>query len=237
MKRILFLMVLAACFPTMAATVYCVNCGTQATQIANYIKLAASYAQQVQQYALQLQQYQAQLKNLQLNPMSAMGSEVTQLITGIGAIMRAGQSIGGSMADIDANISAKFKNPLAGSFSENFRTWTSTSQDTLGAAMRAAGLHRDAYPTDTAALAALYYKAQSSQGNVAALQTLSEINVMQIQQTQKLQDLIATQNLAANTFMANQNAKEQAVQDANDRLWTLEQWPAPKMRPSSEHHF
>ena len=213
MKRIVLLSALAMGSPALADTVFCVNCGTEWTQLVNYTQLAAQYAKQVEQYALQMQQYQAQLQNLRLNPASVMGSEVTSLINNVGSIMQSGKAIGGTMAQIDANYASKFNNPLAGTFSENFRTWTDTSQDTLGAAMRAAGLHRDAYASDSAALMALYNKAQNSQGNVAALQTLSEITVMQVQQTQKLQDLMAAQNVAASTWMAAQDAKAQAAQD------------------------
>lgn len=217
MKKILLVVALAVGSPALAIadTVYCVNCGTEWTQIVNYTQLAAQYGKQVEQYALQMQQYQTQLQNMRLNPAGVMGSEVTSLINSVGSIMQSGQSIGGTMAQIDANVSTKFKNPLAGTFSENFKTWTTTSQDTLGASMRAAGMHRDAYATDTAALQALYTKTQTSQGNVAALQTLSEITVMQVQQTQKLNDLMATHNLAASTWMAGQDAKEQAKQEAS----------------------
>lgn len=218
MKRVLLVVALAVGSPAMADTVYCVNCGTEWTQLVNYAQLASQYAKQVEQYALQLQQYQAQLQNMRLNPASVMGPQVTSLINSVGSIMQSGKAIGGTMAQIDANFSNKFNNPLAGTFSENFKTWTSTSQDTLGAAMRAAGLHRDAYATDTAALQALYNKTQTSQGSVAALQTLGEITVMQVQQTQKLQDLIATQNLAANTWMASQDAKQQATVDNDEAI-------------------
>ena len=184
---------------------------SEVTQIMNNVELANQTAQQVQQYTTQLQQFQAQLQDMKLNPLSIMGSDVQKLVNGIGGVMSAGQSVGGTMAQIDGNFSKKFKSPLAGTFSENFKTWTTSSQDTLGAAMRAAGLHRDAFATDTAALAALYNKTQSSQGTVAAVQTLSEVNVMQVQQMQKLQDLIATQNVASSAYMAAQNSKDDAI--------------------------
>ena len=213
MKKRLLILVLSSALLTLsnsafARTVYCTNCGTQTTQLANKIQLAQQYAKTVQQYTKQLQQYQAQLRDLQLNPTSVMSSDVQKIVKGVGDVMSSGQSIGGTLKDIEGNFSKTFKDPLSGTFSENFKTWTTSSQDTLGAAMKAAGLHRDAYATDTAALAGLYNKTQSSQGTVAAVQTLSEINVMQVQQMQKLQDLIATQNVASSAFMAAQNSKE-----------------------------
>jgi P-type conjugative transfer protein TrbJ len=213
-KKVLFLMLIFAP-PALAGSVAGTGGSTEVTQIANNIQLANAYTQQVQQYAMQGLQFKAQLQNMMLNPASAMGLDVSKLVSGIGGIMQAGQSIGGTMTKIDGNFAAKFQSPLAGTFAQNFKTWTTTSQDTLGAALRAAGMHRDAYSTDTAALQALYSKTQSSQGEVAAVQTMSEINVMQVQQLQKLQDLLATQNVASSTWMATQAAKDQARQDSS----------------------
>lgn len=213
MKKILFLLMLAGAGQAHAGGAM-TGGATEWTQIMNNVQLINQYAQQVKQYSTQMQQYQYQLQNMQLNPASIMNTNIPQLVNGIGAVMQAGQSIGGTMSTIDANFSQKFNNPLAGTYSQNFKTWTTTSQDTLGAAMRAAGLHRDSFSTDTAALQALYNKTQSSQGTVAAVQTLSEVSVSQTQQLQKLQDLVATQNLAASTYMAGQNAKAQALQEA-----------------------
>jgi P-type conjugative transfer protein TrbJ len=213
MKKILFLMLAGAGQAAFAGGAM-TGGASEWTQVMNNVQLINQYAQQVKQYSTQMQQYQYQLQNMQLNPASVMNTNIPQLINGIGAVMQAGQSIGGTMSTIDANFSQKFNNPMAGTYSQNFKTWTVTSQDTLGAAMRAAGLHRDSFASDTAALQALYNKTQSSQGTVAAVQTLSEVSVSQTQQLQKLQDLVATQNLASSTYMAGQNAKAQALQEA-----------------------
>lgn len=208
---------------------------TEWTQILNHVQLMTQYSQQVQQYAIQLQQYQMQLQNLARNPTTLLGADISKLLNGVGGIMQAGQSIGGTMAQIDGNFSQKFGNPVLGTYSQNFKTWTSTSTDTLGAALRAAGMHRDEFATDTAALTALFNKSQQSQGTVGAVQTLSEMTAMQIQQTQKLGDLLATQNVAASTYMASQNAKAQAAQDVNDKLWTFQEMPPPKMRSGTHY--
>ena len=235
MKKSLSMLALATiCVPAFAGAVVG---ATEITQIMNNIELANQYAQQVEQYATQLQQFQAQLQDLKLNPTSIMSSDVQKLVHGIGGVMGAGQSIGGTLAQIDANFSKTFKSPLAGTFSENFKTWTTSSQDTLGAAMKSAGLIRDAFASDTAALAALYNKTQSSQGTVAAVQTLSEINVMQVQQMQKLQDLVATQNVASSAYMAAQNSKEQQNRDVEDRLWHLDKDFVPPTRDSNTKHY
>jgi P-type conjugative transfer protein TrbJ len=180
------------------------------TDIASQVSQGRAFAQQILQYTTQGLQLQAELKNLINNPTSLLGAEVGGVINDIGRIMSSGNSIGGNMARIDANFATTFKNPQMASMSQQFTRWHATSTDTLGAAMKAAGLHRDSYQSDQDALTALYNQSQATQGNLQAMQTLAQINAMQVQQMQKLGDLMATQNIAANTFMAEQTARAEA---------------------------
>lgn len=218
MKKILFLLCFLISAPSMAGGGGGFAGATELTQIRNNAELALQYAQQLTAYSTQLNQYQAQLQNLARNPSSQMGTDVNRMINGIGGIMTAGNSIGGTMASIDQKFGQTFNSPTALKFSDRFKQLTSTSTDTLGASMRAAGLHRDAYATDATALQALYDRSQSSDGTVAAVQQLSAINTMQIQQTQGLKDLIATQNVASSTWMAAQEAKSKQLNIDQDNL-------------------
>lgn len=201
--------------------------GTEVTQLRNEVQLGLQYAKQVQQYTIQTLQLQAELKNLINNPTSILGADVGGVINGVGQIMSAGNAIGGNMARIDSNFANTFKNTQARTMSQNFTQWHNTSTDTLGAAMKAAGLHRDSYQSDTDALTALYNQSQATQGNLQAMQTLAQINAMQVQQMQKLGDLMATQNIAANTYMAEQTARDEASQKAHKLLATAYTKPAP----------
>lgn len=206
---------------------------TEITQWANNIQLVNAYMQQLTSYSTQLQQYQAQLQNLARNPSSQMGT-INQIINGVGGVMSAGNSIGGTMASIDGKFAQTFQSPLAGSYSERFKQLTAMSTDTLGGSMRAAGLHRDAYATDTAALQALFDKSQTSDGTVAATQQLSALTTMQIQQTQKMADLTATQNVASSAWMAAQNTKAQDMQDNTKKLWSIQDQPMPTPRAKNK---
>lgn len=190
------------------------------TDIASQVSQGRAFAQQILQYTTQGLQLQAELKNLINNPTSLLGAEVGGVINDVGRIMSAGNAIGGNMARIDANFANTFKNPQMGSMSQQFTQWHKTSTDTLGAAMRAAGLHRDSYQSDQDALTALYNQSQATQGNLQAMQTLAQINAMQVQQMQKLGDLMATQNIATNTYMAEQTAREEAKNQQNILMGT-----------------
>lgn len=191
---------------------------TEITQLANNVQLVLSYAQQVEQYETQLKQWQLELKNLEQNPLSALGSTTTRIVQGVGDIMSAENSMGSTLSQIDSNFAQKYNSPVAANFAQKFKTWSSSSVGTLGAALKAAGLHRDSYATDSDALQALYNRSQSSTGTLSAVQQLSSLTSMQIQQTQKLGDLMASQNVAANTWMLSQTSKEQAAQTTRENL-------------------
>jgi P-type conjugative transfer protein TrbJ len=217
-KKITLLLMILCVEPAIAGSVAGFGGGTEVTQILNNIQLVQQYQQQVQQFAMQGLQLDAQLKNLIKNPGSNLSGDAANLIRKIGGVMSAEQSMGGSLAQIDKKFAATFNSPTAASYSQKYSQWTTVSKGTLQSAMQSAGLRRDQYATDTDALQALYNESQSTDGDLSALQTLSKINIQQVQQTQALGDLMATQNIAANTFMATQASKGQAAADNNDAI-------------------
>lgn len=192
--------------------------GTEVTQIANNVQLTLQYEQQVQGYIRQGLQYENQIKNLIQNPASLLGADIGGIINGVGSIMSAGNSIGGGMAQIDKNFASTFKSPTAATLSQNFTHWHSASTGTLEAAMKSAGLNRDSRLSDADNLTSLYNQSQNSVGAVQATQQLSAINAAQVQQLMKLQDLLATQNIAASTYMAAQTAKNEAQNQDTDAV-------------------
>lgn len=202
---------------------------TEFTQIANNVQLVMQYEQQIEQYVRQGQQYETQLKNLIKNPSSIMKSDVNNMIKGIGMIMSAEQSIGGTLAQIDRKFASTFNSPTAANYSAKFSSWTNASKGTLQGAMQAAGMHRDAYASNTDALRALYDESQSNDGNLAAIQTLSKINAKQVESTMALGDLMATQNIASNAYMAAQSSKWQAETDINSAIMKI----TPTARPDA----
>lgn len=175
---------------------------TEVTQIANNVQLGLQYAKQVEQYIRQGLQYRTQLQNLILAESPGI-TELMGIVNGVGQLMSAGKAIGASMAQIDRNFANTFKNATAATFAENFTRWNNTSLDTLEGALKASGKIRDQYPSDTAALQALYEKSQSTMGARDSIQMLAAINSEQINQLHKLSNLIASQNIAASTYMAN----------------------------------
>ena len=209
-----FILFLSSISPALAGTVAGFGGGTEYTQILNNVQLANSYSQMLTNYTTPLQQYQAQLKNLERGSAGQIGAEVPGIMKGIGTIMSATNSIGGTMASIDSNFASTFKSPLAQNFADRFKSLTTTSTATLGASASAAGLQRDTMEAETAALNKAFNEVQATDGTVAAVQKLGAINAQQVQQTQALRELIAAQNVASSTWMASQDAKVEALQES-----------------------
>lgn len=232
-KHIIFLAVSSASFFAMISPA---DAQIPVTDLASIAVQGDAYAEQLLQYAIQGQQLAAEMKNLMQNPASLLGADVGGLINGVGSVMSATNSIGGSFSQIDRNFASTFKNPAAATLAANFTKWHQTSTSTLEGALKAAGMHRDAFATDEDALTAMYNKSQAADGSLKAMQSLAEINSMQIQQTQKLQDLVAAQNIASSTYMAAQTAKAEAQNqetDAVKKALLAPKQPAPNIDTSS----
>lgn len=181
--------------------------------VARYAQAAESYSKQVLQYQNQLLQYEAMLKNLKSNPLAIVAPNMDELVNNSAKLMASGRSIGNNMSTISDDISKVFTNPQ-GDFGAKFRVWTTASSNALKGAMLNAGLHRENFANDTAALKALVTKNTASEGALAATKTLGEINTAQLMESIKLREMISSQQLAVNSYMMSQEHKDQAKQDA-----------------------
>lgn len=186
---------------------------TEVTQIINMVQLVQSYGQQVMDYAQQLQQYQTMIRNLARNPMGVLAPDLQKLVQDQAKLMAVGKDIASSMSKVDMDFAKTFKSTIAADFATKFKDWSNTSTDALKAAMLNAGLHRENFKSDGEALQKLVDSVSAADGAVGALQALGSLNAAQIQEGMKLRDLISQQQVAQNTYLASQNAKEQAREE------------------------
>ncbi|MBA3034695.1 MAG: hypothetical protein KKF85_02735 [Gammaproteobacteria bacterium] len=210
---------------------------TEITQILNNVQLVMQYATQAQQYSTQLIQTQSMLTNLMENPLGVQSPDVMRIANNMAKLHSMGKDIGSSVARVDENHARMFSNTEAMNYADKFRAWTDNSNAGLKSAMQNAGLQREQFADDATALDGLAKKVSSSQGNLAALKTLGNINAKQIEESMKLRDLIATQQLATNQHLIAQAQKEQKIDDMNARLWQFENKPLPTPRPKKPGQF
>jgi P-type conjugative transfer protein TrbJ len=233
MKTILLFLVLIlpSIQPARAGSPGGVNGATESTQILNNVLLADGYAQQVMQYQNQLLQYQTMLKNLAENPVGNIAPQINYLVSNHARVMGASKDIGSSMTRVDQDFAGQFQSPIAATFADKFRAWTTHSTDGLKAMALNAGAQREGFQSDEDALQALVQKNQASDGNLGALKTLGEINAQQLQESMKLRDLISQQQIAQASFLAAQNSKEQAKSDAQKKLMRIDPRNMPTPAP------
>lgn len=186
---------------------------TEITQIINMTQLVASYSQQVMSYENQLMQYDTMVRNLAKNPLGVIAPDLNSMVQDQARLMSMGKDIASSMSRVDSNFAQTFNNPVAASFANKFSNWSNSSMDALKAAMLNAGLQRENFSSDRAAIQKLVDNVSASDGAVGSLQALGSLNAAQIQESMKLRDLISQQQVAQTTYLAAQTAKEQAKQD------------------------
>ncbi|MDP1605531.1 MAG: hypothetical protein Q8L93_02630 [Rhodocyclaceae bacterium] len=174
------------------------------SQLMNNAQLVRQYAMQAQQYVTQLQQMQTMLTNLQQNPLGVQSLDVHRIANNMARLHGMGKDIGSSVARVDENHARMFNNTEAMTYANKFKTWTEGSNDGLKSAMQNAGMQREQFSDDATALQGLTERVSSSQGTLAALQTLGSINAKQVEESMKLRDLIATQQLATNQHLLAQ---------------------------------
>ena len=187
---------------------------TEITQLLNNVQLAESYAQQALQYELQLKQFANEIRNLAKNPAGVLAPDLLQLANNAARLLSVGKDIASTMSRVDQNFATTFKSPVAASFATKFQGLTNASQDALKTAMLNAGLQREQFADDTNALQGLVDSVSDADGTMGALNALGSLNARQIQESMKLRDLISQQQVAQNTYLAAQSAKEQMKTDA-----------------------
>lgn len=224
----LFNLVLASSVAT-AGSVAGTGGATEVTQIVNMAQLAQSYGQQIISYENQLLQYETMVRNLAKNPLGVIPPDLNSMVQGQARLMAMGRDISSSMSKVDSTFAQTFNSPIAASFANKFSNWTNSSQDALKSAMLNAGLQRENFSSDRAAIQKLVDNVSASDGAVGGLQALGSLNAAQIQESMKLRDLVSQQQVAQNTYLAAQTAKEQARQDDVTSLGTPYAGPIPSI--------
>ncbi len=197
---------------------------------------------EAQQIANQIQQYRNMLQNtesLAPDQWKSAASSLQQLAD----IVQQGDGIAYSMKNLDS----AFKNRFPGYQSSNdmggsYETWSNSSLDSIRGAMDSAHAQSTSITDESSALANLRAMADGSSGQKAALDAGNRIAVMQVEQTQKLRQLVMAQMQQQGAYMATQvqagaatKANEAAVSGYTDPRQGITYKPASIQAPSSSN--
>jgi len=208
--------------PAYAFVVYCTNCSTVFEQELQYAKEVETAVNTAKQLETEIQQYE----NMLLQGLSLPQSLFAPLISSIQRIQslyNQSRALAGNLASFDSQFRAQFQggydtylakigqNP---SYVQSFyKQWAQQGLDSSRTAMEVAGANVNAIPGEDQTLAALVNQSQSAQGRLQAIQAGNQIAAQEVQQMQKLREMMNAQIQNESLYYA-QAIQRQEIDDA-----------------------
>lgn len=208
--------------PASAQSVFCVNCGTEFTQLANNLQLADQLARQIEL----VQEAIKRNENLILNTTGLenqnFGNTLGELRQ-ITSLLGQAKSLSFTSANLDGQFAEKYKdyntylseNLDAEALAQKYQQWSEDTNSSVLTTLKAANLQSQQIEGDEAALfSELEGLATSAEGRMQAIQVTNQIALAAARQTQKLRQLILVQLQLQANFMQMQKDRETAEEAA-----------------------
>lgn len=213
--------------PAPAYAIYCSNCSTFYQQMFEYAEAVNTQLNTAQQLATQIQQYQNMVTQGLSLPNSMFGSIAADLQS-VANIYTKSQALGRQIQNMDSQFNTQFPgfesylNQAANSAEvparDRYQKWSEQGRDNVKAAMEAANLNTGTFESEDAQLARMVSRSQSAAGRMQAIQAGNEIASQNVQQLQKLRDLVATQINMQGNYMAQQGDRTAASEAAEQQF-------------------
>lgn len=213
--------------PAPAYAIYCSNCSTFYQQMYEYAEAVNTQLNTAQQLATQIQQYQNMVTQGLSLPNSMFGSIAADLQS-VANIYTKSQALGRQIQNMDSQFNTQFPgfesylNQAANSADvrarDRYQKWSEQGRDNVKAAMEAANLNTGTFESEDAQLARMVSRSQSAAGRMQAIQAGNEIASQNVQQLQKLRDLVATQINMQDNYMAQQGDRKAASEAAEQQF-------------------
>ena len=213
--------------PAPAYAIYCSNCSTFYQQMFEYAEAVNTQLNTAQQLATQIQQYQNMVTQGLSLPNSMFGSIAADLQS-VANIYTKSQALGRQIQNMDSQFNTQFPgfesylNQAANSAEvparDRYQKWSEQGRDIVKAAMEAAILNTGSFESEDAQLARMVSRSQSAAGRMQAIQAGNEIASQNVQQLQKLRDLVATQINMQGNYMAQQGDRRAASEAAEQQF-------------------
>ena len=207
--------------PTPAQAIFCSNCSTFTQQMFQYAKDVQTALNTAQSLATQIQQYQNMVQQGIALP-NRIFSQITGDLQKVVSVYNNAKSLGRDISNFDQKFKDQFKDYdqwlKAGDFSaqasaDRYKNWSEQGMDNARTAMESAGINVSSFADENNTLDQIVARSQSASGRLQAIQAGNEIAAQNVQQLQKLRDLMATQITLQGNYMA-QLQERQSVDDA-----------------------
>ena len=193
---------------------------TELTQLLNHGQLIMSYIRQGTQLSNELNMYAEQIRNGQALPMHFYGT-INSDLTQLAAIVQGGQALAYSLGNLDAQFRATFPGYGTNSnrYFASYKSWSTTALNTLEGTLRAAGLQGSQLTSEEAVLNSLRAQAQAPNGEVRAVQVMSDIAEQQTEQLMKLRQIMLADLSSKQAYQAAQLQKDAARTAATEQFF------------------
>lgn len=207
-----------------AQAVYCSNCATFYQQMFEYVEAVNTTLNTAEQLRTQIQQYQNMVTQGTGLPNSMFGSIAADLQSVVSVYSRS-QALGRQIQNMDSQFNTAFPSfqaylnsvaasaPASSQMPNRYQQWSDQSRDNVRSALSAANLNTQSFASEDQQLSEMVNRSQSSVGRMQAIQAGNEIAAQNVQQLQKLRDLLATQINLQGNYMAQQQDR-MALDDA-----------------------
>jgi P-type conjugative transfer protein TrbJ len=212
----------------IAQVVTCTNCGSEVTQILNYLQLGQQLLKQAALLEQSLSQTQLMTTNttpLANIPQGAAATDIKALF----ALVAQAQSLSFAAANLDSRFQAKFgtyqsylgSQQTTSSFAAKYQQWSADANASVLTTLKGAGLQATSMQgSEEALLQALHTQNGSVSGQLQAAQLSNAIATEGVRQIQKLRQLLLLDlQLKANSIQNGQD-KETSQQAAWQKFVT-----------------
>jgi len=213
--------------PAPAYAIYCSNCSTFYQQMFEYAEAVNTALNTAEQLSTQIQQYQNMVTQGTGLPHSMFGSIAADLKSVVNIYNRS-QALGRQIQNMDAQFNTAFPgfesylNQAANSAEvparDRYQKWSEQGRDNVRTALEAANLNTSTFESEDAQLDRMVARSQSAVGRMQAIQAGNEIASQNVQQLQKLRDLVATQINMQGNYMAQQGDRRAASEAAEQQF-------------------
>lgn len=217
--------------PYPAYAIYCANCSTFYQQMFEYAEQVNTALNTAEQLQTQIQQYQNMVTQGTGLPSSMFGSIAADLKSVVNIYQRS-QALGRQIENMDAQFNAAFPgfesylqqvaNSAEAPIRDRYKEWSEQGRDNAKAAMEAANLNTSTFQSEDALLNRMVARSQTAAGRMQAIQAGNEIASQNVQQLQKLRDLVATQINMQGNYIAQQGDRKAASEAAEQQFESRE---------------
>ncbi|MCD2514657.1 P-type conjugative transfer protein TrbJ [Comamonas endophytica] len=215
--------------PKPAHAIYCSNCATWYHQMREYAEAVSTNLNTAKQLQTQISQYNDMVKQGMSLP-SRNFKNITRDLENIADVYRGTQAIGRNISNLEEAFKQQFpgyqtylqsSSRASEMMPSRYEKWDRQGQDNARTAMLSAGMNISTFASEEAQLRTLVSRSQNAEGRLQAIQAGNEIAASNVQQLQKLRDLLATQIQMQSNYMAQEQERmsiENALQQQRSSM-------------------